>query len=87
MNQLNIVLVHPEIPQNTGNIARLSAGSYSRLHLIEPLGFEINEKRVRRAGLDYWDEVDLTIHPNWEAFLVSEKPSLSQLYFLLCSWL
>ena len=56
---LNIVLVEPEIPQNCGNIARTCAATRSRLHLIEPLGFDISEKAVRRAGLDYWPMVDL----------------------------
>lgn len=56
---LNIVLVEPEIPQNTGNIARTCAATGTRLHLIKPLGFSIDEKQVRRAGLDYWDKVDV----------------------------
>ncbi len=56
---LNVVLVEPEIPQNTGNIARTCAATGTRLHLIRPLGFSIDEKQVRRAGLDYWDKVDL----------------------------
>ena len=55
----NIVLVEPEIPQNTGNIARTCAATGSRLHLIEPLGFKIDDKKLKRAGLDYWDSVDL----------------------------
>ena len=60
---VNIVLVEPEIPQNCGNIARTCAATRSRLHLVEPLGFEISEKAVRRAGLDYWPMVDLTVYP------------------------
>ena len=59
---LNIVLVEPEIPQNCGNIARTCAATRSRLHLIEPLGFDISEKAVRRAGLDYWPMVDLRVY-------------------------
>ena len=59
---VNIVLVEPEIPQNCGNIARTSAATYSRLHLVEPLGFDISEKAVKRAGLDYWPMVDLTVY-------------------------
>ena len=59
---VNIVLVEPEIPQNCGNIARTCAATYSRLHLVEPLGFDISEKAVRRAGLDYWPMVDLTVY-------------------------
>lgn len=65
----HIALVHPEIPQNTGNIGRLSLGVGARLHLVKPLGFDISEKAVRRAGLDYWKDVDLQIHDSIEAFL------------------
>ena len=57
---MNIVLVEPEIPQNTGNIARTCAATHSRLHLIEPLVFIISERAVKRAGLDYWSMVDIT---------------------------
>ena len=64
---LHIVLVEPQIPQNTGTIGRLCVATGARLHLVEPLGFEIDEKRVRRAGLDYWKHVDLHLHPTWEA--------------------
>ena len=66
---LHIALYQPEIPQNTGNIGRLSLGLGLRLHLIEPLGFSLSEKAVRRAGLDYWSSVDLTVHPCFEQFL------------------
>ena len=66
---MNIVLYEPEIPQNTGNIARTCAATGSRLHLIEPLGFRIDESAVRRAGLDYWDKLDLNVYPDWDAFL------------------
>ena len=65
---LNIVLYQPEIPQNTGNIARTCVLTNSRLHLIKPLGFDINEKQVRRAGLDYWKYLDLEIHESYEDF-------------------
>ena len=65
---LNIVLVDPEIPQNCGNIARTCAATRSRLHLIEPLGFDISEKAVRRAGLDYWPMVDLRVYPDLDHF-------------------
>ena len=71
---LNIVLVEPEIPQNCGNIARTCAATRSRLHLIEPLGFDISEKAVRRAGLDYWPMVDLRVYRNLEHFF-AENPS------------
>ena len=70
---LNIVLVEPEIPQNCGNIARTCAATRSRLHLIEPLGFDISEKAVRRAGLDYWPMVDLRVYRNLEHFF-AENP-------------
>ena len=65
---LNIVLVEPEIPQTCGNIARTCAATRSRLHLIEPLGFDISEKAVRRAGLDYWPMVDLCVYPDLDHF-------------------
>ena len=61
-NMLHIVLVEPEIPQNCGNIARTCAATGSRLHLVEPLGFDISEKAVRRAGLDYWHLVEVSVH-------------------------
>lgn len=62
---LNVVLVHPEIPPNTGNVGRLCLATGSRLHLIRPLGFSIDAKQVRRAGLDYWQHVDLRL---WDSF-------------------
>ena len=65
---LNVVLVEPEIPQNCGNIARTCAATGSVLHLIEPLGFDISEKAVKRAGLDYWHLVDVRVYPNLEDF-------------------
>lgn len=65
----HIALVEPEIPQNTGNIGRLSLGVGARLHLVKPLGFDISEKAVRRAGLDYWKNVDLQIHENQAEFI------------------
>lgn len=64
MSKLNIVLVEPEIPQNTGNIARTCAALGARLHLVKPLGFDISEKAVKRAGLDYWDKVEIYVHEN-----------------------
>ncbi len=65
---LNVVLVEPEIPQNCGNIARTCAATGSVLHLIEPLGFDISEKAVKRAGLDYWHLVDVRVYPDLEDF-------------------
>lgn len=73
---LHIVLVEPEIPQNTGNISRTCAVTGCALHLIKPLGFRIDEKAVRRAGLDYWDALDLTVHESYEDFLASARGRL-----------
>lgn len=70
---LNIVLVEPEIPQNCGNIARTCAATGSRLHLIRPLGFDISEKAVKRAGLDYWHLVDVRDYENLEDFFSKNK--------------
>lgn len=67
----SVVLVHPQIPPNTGNVARLCAVTGSRLHLVEPLGFSIADKDLRRAGLDYWDEVVAQIHPSLDAYEAS----------------
>lgn len=66
---LNIVLHEPEIPANTGNIGRTCVAAGVRLHLIEPLGFKLDEKSVKRAGLDYWDQLDVTTYINYEDFL------------------
>lgn len=65
---LHIALFEPLIPQNTGNIGRLTTANRARLHLIEPLGFSLDEKRVKRAGLDYWPHADIALHPSFEAF-------------------
>ncbi len=72
---LNIVLFEPEIPPNTGNIIRLAANTGCQLHLIEPLGFKLDEKSVTRAGMDYAEMQDLRIHTNWDAFISAEKPA------------
>lgn len=61
----HVVLVHPQIPGNTGSVGRLCVGTGARLHLVEPLGFDIDDKAVRRAGLDYWGDLDLTVWPDW----------------------
>lgn len=71
----NIVLVAPEIPQNTGTIGRLCVCLDARLHLVKPLGFLLDEASVRRAGLDYWQYVDLTVHESWAAFLAAAQPA------------
>ena len=69
----NIVLVEPEIPMNTGNIGRLSLASGSVLHLVKPFGFELNDKRLKRAGLDYWKHVTLNIYDNIQEFYLKNK--------------
>ena len=65
---LNVVLLEPEIPQNTGNIGRTCVATGTRLHLIEPMGFKVDEKSVKRAGLDYWQYLDVTVYKNFEEF-------------------
>jgi tRNA (cytidine/uridine-2'-O-)-methyltransferase len=70
---LNIVLHEPEMPANTGNIGRTCVAAGVRLHLIEPLGFQINEKQLKRAGLDYWDKLDVTIYDDFNDFLEKNK--------------
>lgn len=66
--ELNIVLVEPQIPQNTGNIARTCAATGASLHLVKPLGFEIDDRKLKRAGLDYWDKLDITYYENLDDF-------------------
>jgi tRNA (cytidine/uridine-2'-O-)-methyltransferase len=73
MSELNIVLVEPEIPQNTGNIARTRAATGSRLHIIKPMGFTIDDKKLKRAGLDYWYLLDLTYYENLDDFFEKNK--------------
>ena len=65
---LHIALLEPQIPPNTGNIARLCAATETSLHLVEPLGFSVDDAELKRAGLDYWEHVDLWVHPHWRAF-------------------
>ena len=69
---IHLILLRPEIPQNTGNVGRLCAYADCRLHLIRPYGFEIDDKRLRRAGMDYWHSLDLFEHDDWDAFLADE---------------
>ena len=75
---MNIVLYEPEMPANTGNIGRTCVATGTRLHLIEPLGFRLNEKQLKRAGLDYWDKLDVTVYSDFNEFL--EKNSGAKLY-------
>ena len=72
---MHIVLLHPEIPHNTGAIGRLCVGLGCPLHLVRPLGFSLDERNLRRAGLDYWQHLDARVHENWDAFLESVRPS------------
>ncbi len=76
---LNIVLHEPEIPSNTGNIGRTCVAAGARLHLIEPLGFRLNEKAIKRAGMDYWEKLDVTTYLNYEEFL--EKNPGARIYY------
>lgn len=71
---LHVVLVEPEIPPNTGTIARLCAATGTRLHLIRPLGFSLDDRYLKRAGLDYWPQVDLLVHDDWKQFVRTERP-------------
>ncbi len=76
----NIVLVEPEIPPNTGNVIRLAANTGCRLHLVEPLGFSMDDKHMRRAGLDYHEYAQVLRHADWRAFLDNEKPATDRLF-------
>jgi tRNA (cytidine/uridine-2'-O-)-methyltransferase len=72
---VHVVLFEPEIPPNTGSVARLCAATLTPLHLIEPLGFKIDDKHLKRAGLDYWEFVDLRVHKSWNEFLSTVRPA------------
>ncbi len=78
---MNVVLFQPQIPTNTGNIGRLCTVSGTALHLIRPLGFFLHDRYVKRAGLDYWDELSLTIHDCWADFLYARNP-VGAMYFI-----
>src|SRR5271163_1840804 len=78
---MNIVLVEPEIPPNTGNVARLCAATKTRLHLIEPLGFLLDDKQLKRAGMDYWEQVEWRRWKNWAAFQ-AQLPAAARLWFV-----
>lgn len=79
--KLNIVLVEPEIPQNTGNIARTCAITGAKLHLVHPLAFKIDEKSVKRAGLDYWNKLEIEEHNSLDHFLSKYKPEEHNMFF------
>ena len=80
MSNINIVLLEPEIPQNTGNIARTCAATGASLHLIEPLGFRIDDAKLKRAGLDYWHQLDITYYKNLDDFY-ARNPDAQVYYF------
>ena len=80
MSKINIVLCEPEIPQNTGNIARTCAATGASLHLIRPLGFEIDNAKLKRAGLDYWDKLDITYYDGLDDFY-AKHPNVKVYYF------
>lgn len=79
--KINIVMVEPEIPQNTGNIARTCAITGAKLHLVHPLEFRIDEKSLKRAGLDYWDKLDIEEHDSLDEFLKKYKPEENNMFF------
>lgn len=78
---MNIVLLEPEMPSNTGNIGRTCVATNTRLHLIEPLGFKLNEKALKRAGLDYWDKLDVSIYSDYQDFLEKNPQAAGNMYF------
>lgn len=77
---INIVLLEPEIPANTGNIGRTCCATGSRLHLIEPLGFQISDKMLKRAGMDYWDKLDVTVYDCYEDFLEKNPQAVGNMF-------
>lgn len=79
--KLNIVMCEPEIPQNTGNIARTCAATGAKLHLIHPLGFSISNRYLKRAGLDYWDKLEIEEHDSLQAFLEKYNPEKNKIFF------
>jgi tRNA (cytidine/uridine-2'-O-)-methyltransferase len=78
----HVVLVEPEIPPNTGNVIRLCANTGAQLHLIEPLGFPLDDAKMRRAGLDYHDYATMKVHRDWAAFMTSEQPDPARMFAL-----
>ena len=81
MYKINIVLHEPEIPQNTGNIARTCAATGASLHIIRPMGFEIDDRKLKRAGLDYWDKLDINYYDNYTDFLEKRPEAIGNTYF------
>lgn len=76
----HVVLVNPEIPPNTGNVIRLCANTGAQLHLIEPLGFPLEDSKMKRAGLDYHEYAQMRVHPDWEAFLAAVQPDPARMF-------
>ncbi len=81
MKRINIVLHEPEIPQNTGNIARTCAATGAALHIIKPMGFTIDDKKLKRAGLDYWDKLDITYYENYEDFISRRPDAIGNIFY------
>ena len=81
MYKINIVLHEPEIPQNTGNIARTCAATGASLHIIRPMGFEIDDRKLKRAGLDYWDKLDITYYDGYSDFLKKRPDAIGNIYY------
>jgi len=81
MKKINIILHEPEIPQNTGNIARTCAATGASLHIIKPMGFAIDDKKLKRAGLDYWDKLDITYYENFEDLCQKHPEAIGATYF------
>ena len=81
MYKINIVLHEPEIPQNTGNIARTCAATGASLHIIRPMGFEIDDRKLKRAGLDYWDKLDITYYDDYADFLAKNPAAQKNTYY------
>lgn len=80
--KINVVLVEPEIPQNTGNIVRTCAATGAKLHLVRPLGFQISDKYLKRAGLDYWDKMQIEEHDSFNKFLEKYDPNKHNMFFV-----
>lgn len=80
--KINVVLVEPEIPQNTGNIVRTCAATGAKLHLVRPFGFQINDRYLKRAGLDYWDKMDIEEHISFREFLNKYNPTENNMFFV-----
>lgn len=78
----HVVLVEPEIPPNTGNVIRLCANTGAQLHLVEPLGFPLDDAKMRRAGLDYHDYASMKVHRSWDAFIATEAPAPERMFAL-----